>query len=183
MKRAIAFGGGSARVWSQKCALWALFRATAGAFGRPVPRIARLSANQCVARYAAFTQHEVEALLRNGGDTDAVQLRLYRNARRLGRACRWVSRTRTVGEALATARALYRALEIDFRGDGKGEILINRCSLSSTYSPATCRLMSAMDRGLLAGLSAGGVLTFTARITDGQASCRARLSMEGEKRG
>jgi hypothetical protein len=167
------------RTYAHKWALGALFRATAGAFGCQPPRIRGLAAEACVARYAAFTQGEAEALLQGDRDVRVVQERLYGSAYRLGRACRWASRARTMEEALALARALYRALEIDFKGDEKGEVLIRHCALSSTYSPDTCRLMSAMDKGLLAGLSAGGTLTFTARITEGQPCCRARLELHG----
>jgi hypothetical protein len=174
---------GGPHTHARKWALAALFRVTARAFGRQPPPIAALSADECVARYAAFTQSEAEALLRSGGVVDVVQGRLYQSAYRLGRACRWVSRVRTVEDALSLGRALYRTLDIDFQGDEKGEVLISHCSLSRYYSSYTCRVMSAMDRGLLAGLSAGGVLTFTARITEGQPCCRARLSMQGRKPG
>jgi hypothetical protein len=69
-------------------------------------------------------------------------------------------------------------LDIDFQGDEKGEVLISHCSLSRYYSPDTCRVMSAMDRGLLAGLSGGKQLVFSARITEGQACCRAYLGAQ-----
>jgi hypothetical protein len=183
VNRILATAEGGLRTYAQKWALGALFRATARAFGRQPPQLAGLDAKACVARYAAFTQSAAEALLRKGGDVDAVRERLYMSAYRLGRACRWASRARTVEEALALARALYGALEIDLRRDEKGEVLIQHCSLSSTYSPDTCRLMSAMDKGLLSGLSAGGALVFTARITEGQPSCRARLEAQGRTRG
>jgi hypothetical protein len=167
----------------RKCALWALFRATARAFGRTAPSTARLDAAGRVARYAAFCQCEVEALLQSGGDAYAVQRRLYRSAYGLGRACRWATRTRSLEGALALGRALYRTLDIDFQGDEQGEVVIRHCALSRTYSPSTCRLMSAMDQGLLAGLSAGGVLAFSARITEGQPCCRARLVVQGREPG
>jgi hypothetical protein len=46
-----------------------------------------------------------------------------------------------------------------------------------------CALVSALDRGLLAGLTCGGELEFRQRITEGADSCRAcvrRCSMEGK---
>ncbi len=177
MNRILVRSDGGLRTGLRKWALEALFWATARAFGRPSPATAGLPTGERVAEYAAFTQSEVQALLRNEGEVDAVQGRLYRSAYRLGRACRWVSGARTVEDALALGRALYRTLEIDFQGDERGEVVIGLCSLSRTYSPDTCRVMSAMDRGLVAGLSAGGVLAFSARITEGQPCCRARLRM------
>jgi hypothetical protein len=182
VNRILAPLGGGLRRCTRKWALAALFRATARAFGRQPPPIARLPADECVARYAAFTQSEAEALLRSGNELGAVQERLYRSAYRLGRACRWVSCTRTVEDALALGRALYRTLDIDFQGNEQGEVLISHCSLSRHYSPDTCRVMSAMDRGLLAGLSGGQQLVFSARITEGQTFCRAYLvAQEGTK--
>jgi predicted ArsR family transcriptional regulator len=179
----LATAEGGLRTYVRKWALGTLFRATARAFGRQPPRITGLAAEVCVARYAAFTQSEAEALLRNGGDVHAVEERLYGSAYRLGRACRWASHARTTEEALTLARALYRALDIDLTWDEKGEVLIRHCALSGTYSPETCRLMSAMDKGLVSGLSAGGALTFTARITEGQPCCRVRLELHGRKPG
>lgn len=177
MNRILVRSDGGLRTGLQQWALEALFWVTARAFGRQSPPIAGLPAGERVAEYAAFTESEVQALLRSGGEVDAVQGRLYRSAYRLGRACRWVSGAGTVEDALALGRALYRTLEIDFQGDEKGEVVISHCSVSRTYTPDTCRVMSAMDRGLLAGLSAGGALAFSTRITEGQPCCRARLRM------
>ena len=39
--------------------------------------------------------------------------------------------------------------------------------------------MSAMDRGLLAGLAGGGELAFSQRITEGHPCCRARFALAG----
>jgi hypothetical protein len=73
-------------------------------------------------------------------------------------------------------RVLYRILDIDLQGDARGEVVISRCYFSRFYSAEVCRLMSAMDRGLFAGLSNGGELTFSSRITQGQPCCRAHFT-------
>ena len=78
---------------------------------------------------------------------------------------------------MALSRVLYRLLDIEFQGE-EGDIVISRCSFSRFYSGPICQVMSAMDRGLFAGLSNGKQLVFTARITEGQAQCRAHLSVE-----
>jgi hypothetical protein len=163
-------------------ALRALFRATAGAFDRRAPSLAGLSADECLLRYAQFTQDRVAELLLDGGNLPAVQERLYRNAYRLGRACRRVSRIDTLEDALALSRVLYRLLDIEFQGDGEG-VVISRCYFSRFYSGQVCQVMSAMDRGLLAGLSDGRQLVFSARITDGQARCQAHFEMQGDRQG
>jgi hypothetical protein len=49
------------------------------------------------------------------------------------------------------------------------------CRFATTYSPDVCRVMSASDAGLLAGLTGGGRLTFTERISAGAPACIATL--------
>jgi len=163
--------------WARRWALRALFRATARAFDRPLPSLAGLSADQRLLRYAERTRDWAGELLRDGGDPAAVQARLYRNALRLGQACRWLCGLRGQRDALAMGRLLYRWLEIDFRADGEA-ILIRRCYFSRLYSSDICQVMSALDRGLLAGLSGGRQLAFSERITEGRPGCRARLTRE-----
>jgi hypothetical protein len=76
---------------------------------------------------------------------------------------------------MALSRFLYGILDIEFHGNRSGEITIGRCYFSDFYSPQACEVMSAMDRGLLAGLAGGGDLVFTERITEGRPCCRARF--------
>ena len=76
---------------------------------------------------------------------------------------------------MAAARVVYGLLDIDLRGTPDGEITVRRCAFSDSYSPEVCRLVSALDTGLLAGLSGGDRLEFTQRITEGGPCCLARL--------
>ena len=161
----------------RRVALVQLFRATAAAFQTGMPRLSGLSREQCLLAYARFTTACAEDALRRGGDLPAVQERLYRNAYRLGRTPGWLLRLHTVDDVMAVGRLLYGVLDIDFAGSAGGEITIGRCYFSSFYAPKVCRLMSAMDRGLLAGLAGGGDLVFSQRITEGQTCCRARFAV------
>ena len=79
------------------------------------------------------------------------------------------------------ARWLYRVLGIAFQGTADGAITIRRCAFSDVYSGPVCRLISALDRGVLAGLAGGGQLTFQTRLTEGAAVCRACFDWEGER--
>jgi hypothetical protein len=168
-------------------ALLLLFRATAAAFQVDMPRLWGLSREQCLLAYARFTANQVEEALRQGGDLSALQERLYRNAYRLGRTPGWLLRVHSVDDVMALGRSLYDVLDSDFHGSdggsdsgrGSGEITISRCYFSSFYSPEGCQLMSAMDRGLLAGLAGGGELVFMERITEGRPCCRARFTLAG----
>jgi hypothetical protein len=160
-------------------ALMQLFRATAAAFQVDMPRLSGLSREQCLLAYARFTADQADEALRQGGDLSELQERLYRNAYRLGRTPGWLLRVRSVDDVMALGRSLYDVLDIDFEGSGDGEITIGRCYFSSFYSPEACQVMSAMDRGLLAGLAGGGELVFVERITEGQPCCRARFALAG----
>ena len=164
-------------------ALVQLFRATAAAFQADMPRLSGLSREQCLLAYARFTANQAEEALRQGGDLSELQERLYRNAYRLGRTPGWLLRVRGVDDVMALGRSLYDILDIDFygsdSGSGSGEITISRCYFSSFYSPEACQVMSAMDRGLLAGLAGGGELMFSERITEGHPCCRARFTLAG----
>lgn len=156
-----------------------LFGATAAAFQREMPDLRGLSSEQSLLAYARFTSEWAGDALRCGDDPLELQARLYANAYRLGRLPGRFLRSRSVDDVMMLAQFLYGVLEIDFDGNSSGEITIRRCYFSEFYSPPKCRLLSFMDHGLLAGLAGGGELTFTQRITAGQACCRARFSMEG----
>ena len=161
---------------------WALGRltaATAEAFGAQAPPLAGLGADARLAAYARFTRAQAEAWLSAGRDVEALEGRLFRAAGELGGQCRAWLRPRTTRDVLAGARLLYRLLDIDLRRDAGGEVTVARCYFSRYYSAEVCRLMSAMDRGLLAGLSGGGELAFSARITEGQPCCRALFRPAG----
>ncbi len=163
--------------FARRQALVLLFRATAAAFQCDMPRISGLTREQSLRVYARFTTRMAEQVLASGEDLSALRERLYRNAYRLGRVPGWLLGIHTVEQVMALARILYSILDIEFYGSGNGEITISHCYFSSIYSPEVCRLMSAMDHGLLAGLSGTGQLVFTQRITEGQACCRGCFSL------
>ena len=160
---------------ARRAALRALFATTAAGFGCPVPPLGGLDADALLGRYAQFTTDQAEAALRDGRDLPVLQDRLERGARALGARLRAGLRLRTTEDTMAAARLVYGLLDIDLRGDGRGELTVRRCPFSEVYSAEVCRLVSALDAGLLAGLSGGDRLEFTQRITDGAPCCLARL--------
>jgi hypothetical protein len=161
----------------KKRALHDLLLATAAAFGCTVPPHQGLSYRACLRLYAQFTQSQVEAVISGGRDLEAVERRLYENARRLGEKYARLLHIRSQAEMMVIGRLLYAMLEIDFQSDAQGEVVIRRCYFSQFYSGPVCRVMSAMDRGLFAGLSQGGQLRFAARITEGSPCCLARFTL------
>lgn len=158
-------------------ALRVLFRSTAAAFGCEPPSLGALSSEQCLLAYARFTAAHATSLLDGNGDVLRVQDQLYRHAYALGRVPGRLLRLDSLGDVMALGRLLYSVLDIDMDGSDDGGITIHRCYFSRFYSPEVCKVMSAMDRGLFAGLGNGGELAFSERITEGFACCRARLRL------
>jgi hypothetical protein len=151
-----------------------LFRLTAQAFQSEMPDLAGLGLEECLHLYGVYTGEEAEKVLA-GGDVQAVETRLFQNAYWLGKDFRRSLRPRTVPEIMTAAGILYKALGIEFRGDADGRIVIRSCFFSRYYSRKVCEFMSALDRGILSGLSDGGELTFIQRLTEGKDCCLAEF--------
>lgn len=150
-----------------------LFSLTASAFHAPLPPAGWRGTPGRLRQYARFTKElATEALLRPERRAE-VERRLFRGAFRLGADLRRRMRVRSRTEAMRAARIVYRGLGIDFRPMGDCTVVVGRCRFSSTYTGEVCELISALDRGLLAGLAYYGQLRFSLRLTDGASECRA----------
>ncbi|MFP4196842.1 MAG: hypothetical protein ACLFS6_04225 [Methanomassiliicoccales archaeon] len=108
--------------------------------------------------------------------------------RRARRGCtRWVGRwagkrlkVRTcMGDLLMAARIMYRVLGIDFEVLGGRTMRVNRCSPSRWYSPASCRIMSAVDEGVLSGICPPARMVFERGMTEGHPYCLANIDCGG----
>jgi hypothetical protein len=150
-----------------------LFAGTAAAFGGPVPPRRSRGARGRLREYALFTRDRAEEALGGGENLEALDSRLFGAALALGIACRRRLGLCGTGDAMAAASLIYRGLSVDFRGSAEGHVRIGRCSFAAVYSPRVCALVSALDRGLLAGLAGGGLLEFQQRITEGADACMA----------
>ena len=80
---------------------------------------------------------------------------------------------------LRLGKILYRMLKIEFNGSAEGEVVIRHCFFSPYYTPEVCRIISALDEGLLSGLSNGGQMVFKERITEGKTCCLAVFNQRG----
>jgi len=161
-------------------AVRALVQSTAAALEVDPPALGGMSADALLRRYAEFSASQVAAQIEGGRDMAAVEQRLYEAAVALGRRFGGPFRIRSMKDMQTVGRVLYRMLGIDFESDERGEVIIRRCFFSQAYSAQVCQVMSAMDRGLFAGLSGGGQLEFSGRITEGQCCCRARFTLQGD---
>jgi hypothetical protein len=165
--------------WVARSALRQLFDATASAFGCDPVDVHGLTQGELRERYAVFTTRCAELALVDRFDADALSRRMWRNAYALGESLRRRLGVRTRGEALRAARIAYRMIGIDLRADEHGAVVVDRCAFAAWYSPRVCHLMSSLDAGLIAGLTHGGRLTFSERISEGKPQCLAGISWEG----
>ncbi len=159
-----------------------LYLATARAFGKMPPDLGGLSQAALLESYALFTKREAERALEDAQQPAVVGERLDREARALGERLRRTLRLRTPGDVPELSRILYAALGIDFEGSETGEVVIRRCYFSRFYTADVCRVMSSADAGVAAGLSGGGRLAFSQRITEGGDRCLAHLAFEDSGR-
>ncbi len=154
-----------------------LFQATADAFKTARPSTGGLSFDECLRRFARFTREQADNAIRQGGESE-VQSRLFENAYRIGRQLGTDFKVNSA-EVMRMGALVYKMLGIDFHGEPGGNIVIKRCFFSSYYSSQVCRLISSLDEGLLVGLAGGGRLSFSQRITEGNACCLAHLQVDG----
>jgi hypothetical protein len=154
-----------------------LLAVTAEAFHSPIPAVEGLAFDDCLRQYAIFTRDEAEQAMQQGR-AEEVKNRLYGAAFSLGRQTRKEFHIQSTEEVMQMARVVYKIIGIDFQGNSRGEIRISRCLFSDFYSCRTCQFMASLDQGILAGLSNGGRLEFSRRITEGSPCCQATLSGE-----
>ncbi len=154
------------------------FGLTARSFGAAVPDLRGLSYRRRLALYREFTFERAAQAQPGTPAGNAAEAKLGENGRAFGLRIRKLLRVETAAEAMAAARILYRSVGIDFAGEARGEIAIRRCYFAGRYTPGVCRLVSALDEGVLAGLHGGGRLEFRSRLTDGAAACLATFFRE-----
>ena len=167
--------------FARKEILAELFEATAEAFECPAPAQNHLAYDERLRTYALFTREQAEQALQAGRDIPVLKTRLYRNAYPLGGKLRKWFGLSTMDEVMELARILYRAIGVEMQGDGQGTLTVRRCYFSQFYSGPVCDLISALDDGVFSGLSGGGRLVFSERLTEGRECCRAKLQLREER--
>lgn len=166
-----------------------LFRLTADAFQTGIPELGGLSFAEYLSEYALFTGAQAERCLLSGCSAEEVKIRLYENSFFFGKNLRKSLHIMNWKESVEALENVYRIIGIDIHFSGRGgsaaakgrsfpeqeEFVIVQCFFSRYYSAETCRLISALDEGLAAGLT-GGRLCFTQRITEGCCCCKGNLN-------
>jgi hypothetical protein len=152
-----------------------LFAITGSAFGAEVPGLDGFSYDQCLTEYARFTKAVVDRSIDNLHNLGIARQELCHRSFDLGNTIRKTFAVTSTKDVMTACRVIYRCLGIDFRGTVKGGITICDCFFSNYYSEQVCGVISCLDKGLVAGLSGGGKLSFTQKITEGMDCCRAEF--------
>lgn len=156
----------SASPAARRIELQILMNTTAEAFDVTPLRILQKSPENALQAYAEFT---AECMRKYGGNEE----RLFACAYRLGSRIRNITGVRDPEDIRRLVFLLYRNIGITMTGSIPGEIIVSGCYFSRIYTPEQCRLMSAMDSGVISGICGGGKLEFTERISEGCSVCRA----------
>lgn len=157
-----------------------LFRLTADAFQTEMPSLRGLTFRECLSLYAFFSREQAERCIQGGCPLEEVKSRLYQNSFLFGKNLRKSLPIITLEESVAALRTIYKLIGVDFHYDEQGEFIIKQCFYSDYYTAEVCMLISSMDEGLAEGLSAGGKLHFTHRITDGSSCCKGYLKYDNK---
>jgi hypothetical protein len=167
----------SLHAFVRKAMLAELFKATANAFACPPPEFEDSRYDERLQAYALFTRDQAEKALRARRDLPVVRKRLYENSYPLGLKVRKWFAVNSTKDVMEIGQILYGTIEVKMQGDALGNMVINHCYFSQFYSPAVCDLISSLDDGIFSGLSAGGRLVFSQRMTEGCECCKARLPL------
>ena len=153
-----------------------LMNLTARALGVPSRRIWTMPCDDALQAYAVFTRDQLRA-----GVSDEVLRRMNDEAYRVGRRLRWLQRIGGLlrlsdyRDADSFVRMLYRNIGIQLEGPVDGQLCFRRCFFSDYYTPAVCLAASALDDGIIRGLTGCGHLRFQHRITEGCSCCLATV--------
>lgn len=153
---------------ARRIALQLLMNLTARALRQPPLRIWTLPTDKALQRYADYTF----AHLKDGADEQLLR-RMGDEARRMGQRLRRWLMLRRQDDIEQVVTTLYQGIGIALEGNLPGRLCFRRCYFSGRYTPKVCQAASALDEGIMQGLTGGGKLTFQQRITEGHQHCLA----------
>lgn len=150
---------------------------TARALRQKPRRTWTLPNDEALHAYAVFTRDQ----LQQSPPDDELLRRMTAEACTMGRRLRRVFFLRRQRDIEQFVVALYRGIGITLEGQLPGTLCFRRCFFSRYYTPEVCLAASALDEGIMRGLTGGGRLRFEQRITEGCACCRATFLNEHTK--
>lgn len=154
----------------RRIALQQLMNLTARALGKPAWRLWTRPIDEALHLYAEYTRDH----LQDGIDKPLLR-RMNEEAYRTGRFLRRLFFLRKQGDIEKFTVALYHDIGIQLEGHLPGQLCFRRCFFSRYYTPSVCLAASALDEGIMQGLSGrpAARLRFTQRITQGCSCCLA----------
>lgn len=149
-----------------------LMNLTARALGEQPKRIWTLPNSEALKSYAEYTGSR----LRTGTDEPTLQ-RMNSEALKMGRRLRCLFLVRSETRARRLIVALYRNIGIQLSFTDNEQLCFRNCYFSRHYTPAACRAASALDDGIIRGITgqATGRLHFSQRMTEGCPYCQAKI--------
>lgn len=150
---------------------------TARALRQKPRRTWTLPNDEALHAYAVFTRDQ----LQHSPPDDELLRRMTAEACTMGRLLRRVFFLRRQHDIEQFVVALYRGIGITLEGQLPGTLCFRRCFFSRYYTPEVCLAASALDEGIMRGLTGGGRLRFQQRITEGCACCRATFLNDDTK--
>lgn len=151
---------------------------------RTIPPLRVLSGSIEDCRGAMALNHNtlVQSLVEAIGEKDAIDLgrqALFKAGLEIGEESRArLGVGEKIDDLITAARLLYRVLGINFtvqQNSDEFKMEVARCALSKWYSEQTCRMLSAVDEGVVRGLNHKIGMRFDRMITSGFATCIARI--------
>ncbi len=157
----------------QRIELQLLMNLTARALGEKPRRIWTRPHSEALKVYAEYTGSR----LRRGADDVTLQ-RMNSEALKMGRRLRRLFCVCSDDRARRLLVVLYRHIGISLSWTDGQQLCFNRCYFSGHYTPAACRAASALDDGIIRGITGQTAcrLCFSQRITEGCSCCKAKLS-------
>ncbi|MHB1484927.1 MAG: hypothetical protein ACYCYI_09710 [Saccharofermentanales bacterium] len=152
-----------------------LNKVTASAFQCEIPEMKELSYNDRLLAYALFTDNQSQKIVKNNENFENTRNSLFEASYKIGDDFRKRFHISKNSDVIIASRLIYKILGIEMQADND-EIIIKECFFKNYYSGDTCKIISALDEGMAAGLSGGGKLEFYQRMTEGHNCCKARLS-------
>ncbi len=143
---------------------------TAKTLGKPSQRTWTLPNAEALKVYAEFTSSH----LREGTDEAALQ-RMNSEALKMGRLLRRLFMIKSEARARRLIVALYRNIGIRLSFLDQEHLCFHSCYFSRFYTPAACLAASALDDGIIRGITGqtSSHLCFSQRITEGCNCCKA----------
>lgn len=148
-----------------------LMNLTSRSFGQPSKRIWILSPEKALRIYAEYTCGHLK-----DAPNQLLLGRMNAEAYKKGKMLRRLFRLKTQSDIERFATFLYKNIGIELRWDTSENLTFSKCYFSRYYTPSVCAAASALDEGILQGLSGGGKLHFEQRITEGCKCCIAKFT-------